>query len=142
MITKISSKHCVKKVQIRSFFWSVFFLNTAVFSPNAGKYGPEKTPYLDTFHAVQYLGTNQMLRNMHEQHYHLTSTKSVICQIDANFASISTRLERLKLIYHSLTLSFSNCYMLSSFLIFTCIYHFRNWQQLFWYPIMKNRKAT
>ena len=23
-----------------------------VFSPNAGKYGPEKTPCLDTFHAV------------------------------------------------------------------------------------------
>ena len=23
-----------------------------VFSPNAGKYGLEKTPYLDTFHAV------------------------------------------------------------------------------------------
>ena len=23
-----------------------------VFSPNAGKYGPEKTPYFDTFHAV------------------------------------------------------------------------------------------
>ena len=22
------------------------------FSPNAGKYGPGKTPYLDTFHAV------------------------------------------------------------------------------------------
>ena len=22
-----------------------------VFSPNAGKYGPEKTPHLDTFHA-------------------------------------------------------------------------------------------
>ena len=28
--------HCVKSVQIRSFFWSVF-------SANAGKYGPEKT---------------------------------------------------------------------------------------------------
>ena len=26
----------------------------SVFSPNAGKYGPEKTPYLDTFHAVIY----------------------------------------------------------------------------------------
>ena len=25
----------------------------SVFSPNAGKYGPEKTPYLDIFHAVQ-----------------------------------------------------------------------------------------
>ena len=24
----------------------------SVFSPNAAKYGPEKTPYLDTFHAV------------------------------------------------------------------------------------------
>ena len=24
----------------------------AVFSPNAKKYGPEKTPYLDTFHTV------------------------------------------------------------------------------------------
>ena len=31
---------CVKSVQI------------SVFSPNTGKYGPEKTPYLDTFHAV------------------------------------------------------------------------------------------
>ena len=24
-----------------------------IFSPNAGNYGPEKTPYLDTFHAVK-----------------------------------------------------------------------------------------
>ena len=37
--------HCVKSVQIRSYFWSVF-------NPNTGKYGPEITPYLDTFHAV------------------------------------------------------------------------------------------
>ena len=49
--------HCVKIVQIRSFFWSVFsFIRTkyrnTVFSPNTGKYGPEKTPFLDTFHAV------------------------------------------------------------------------------------------
>ena len=38
-----SSKHrtidCVKSVQIRTFFWSV-------------KYRPEKTQYLDIFHAV------------------------------------------------------------------------------------------
>ena len=26
---------------------------TSVFSPNAGKCGPEKTPYLDTFHTVE-----------------------------------------------------------------------------------------
>ena len=37
--------HCVKIVQIRIFFWSVF-------SPNTRKYGPEKNPYVDTFHAV------------------------------------------------------------------------------------------
>ena len=33
-------KCCVKSVQIWSFF-----------SRNTEKYGPEKTPYLDTFHA-------------------------------------------------------------------------------------------
>ena len=26
----------------------------AAFSPNMGKYGPEKTPYLDTFHALAF----------------------------------------------------------------------------------------
>ena len=49
--------HCVKSVQIRSFFWSVFSHIRAeygeieylsIFSLNAGKYGPVKTPYLDT----------------------------------------------------------------------------------------------
>ena len=29
----------------------------SVFSPNMGKYGPEKTPYLDTFYAVINCGT-------------------------------------------------------------------------------------
>ena len=38
------SHHCVKSVQIWSYFWSVF-------SPNTGKYGPEITPYLDTSQA-------------------------------------------------------------------------------------------
>ena len=36
----------MKNVQRRSYFWSVF-------NPNAGKYGPEITPCLDTFHAVK-----------------------------------------------------------------------------------------
>ena len=52
---------CVKCVQIRSFFWSVFSrIRTeyreylSVSSPNAGKYGLEKTPDLDTFHAVMW----------------------------------------------------------------------------------------
>ena len=60
--------HCVKSVQIRRFFCSVFsrirteygeilrilsLRYLSVFSPNAGKYGPEKTPYLNNFHAVK-----------------------------------------------------------------------------------------
>ena len=45
----------MKSGQMRSFFRSVFSCSRTeygVFSPNTGKYGPEKTPYLDTFHAV------------------------------------------------------------------------------------------
>ena len=46
--------HCVKSVQIRSLLWSVFsrIRYLSVFSPNARKYGPEKSPYLDTFQTV------------------------------------------------------------------------------------------
>ena len=37
--------------------WQIVFLRMhteyfSLFRPNAGKYGPEKTPYLNTFHAV------------------------------------------------------------------------------------------
>ena len=34
----------------------------SIFSPNAGKYGPEKTPYLDTFHAVSPIQDGKMGR--------------------------------------------------------------------------------
>ena len=44
-------KHCVKSVQIRSNFWSVF-------SRIRTEYGPEITPYLDTLHAVKKLAMN------------------------------------------------------------------------------------
>ena len=32
-------------------YFPIFELNTEI-SPNTGKYGPEKNPYLDTFHEV------------------------------------------------------------------------------------------
>ena len=41
----------MKSVQIRSFYGPYF----TVFSPNTGKYGPEKTPYLGTFYAVLFM---------------------------------------------------------------------------------------
>ena len=54
----LANLHWVKSVQIRIFF---FFLPhsdwisreyLSEYSPNTEKYGPEKTPHLDTFHAV------------------------------------------------------------------------------------------
>ena len=43
IIIFIKNFHCVKSVQIRSYFWSLF-------SPNTGKYRPEiSSKYFDTF---------------------------------------------------------------------------------------------
>ena len=51
LFTTFVSKHCVKSVQIWSHFWSAFPCNTDQ------KYGPEITPYLDTFQAAKSFGT-------------------------------------------------------------------------------------
>ena len=58
----ILKEHCDDLLfLVRLFFVNVWKLSKyrvifgpyfPVFSPNKGKYGPEKTPYLDTFHAV------------------------------------------------------------------------------------------
>ena len=45
-IWRSTSLYCMKSVQIRSFFWSVFYCIRT-------EYGPEKSPYLVTFHAVR-----------------------------------------------------------------------------------------
>ena len=53
----------MKSVQIRIFLWSVFSriwteygeIYLSVFSPNTVKYEPEKTQYLDTYHAMSLL---------------------------------------------------------------------------------------
>ena len=37
--------------------------NTELFGPNKEKYGPEITPYLDTFHAVFERALNKLLCN-------------------------------------------------------------------------------
>ena len=39
------------------FFSCPYF---SVFNPNIGKYGPEKTPHLDTFHAVPNFATDNI----------------------------------------------------------------------------------
>ena len=42
-------------------YFPVFGLNLSVFSPNTGKYEPEITPYLDTFHAVNTIAFNMSI---------------------------------------------------------------------------------
>ena len=54
IMTFLGTRHCVKSVQIRSYFWSVFSCLRTEYGDlrihsNTGKYGPEITPYLDTF---------------------------------------------------------------------------------------------
>ena len=56
--------HCLKSLQIRSYFWSLFSRIRTEYGEirsievslriqsECGKYGPEITPYVETFHAV------------------------------------------------------------------------------------------
>ena len=47
--TNASIIYTAWKVSKYEGFYTPYF---PVFSPNTGKYGPKKTPYLDTFHTV------------------------------------------------------------------------------------------
>ena len=87
-------------------YFPVFGLNLGnVFSPNTGKYGPEITPYLNTFHPVRVMLTSYCLNikalllserrtscliykiqvdamyplNIWKQNHHVISTASPIC---------------------------------------------------------------
>ena len=69
--------HCVKIVQIRSFFWSVF---SCIWT--------EKTPYLDTFHSYQILmettqtakaSIGQTTKNRNNYSYLLSNNKPRTC---------------------------------------------------------------
>ena len=77
MVSSVNTKgnHSVKSVQIRSFFWSVFscIRTESVFSPNTGKYKPEKTDifyemgensfFLNHFLKSSYKNTRMFLKN-------------------------------------------------------------------------------
>ena len=89
----------VKSVQMRSFFWSVFFcIQTEyrdLFSPNTGKYGPKKALYLDTFYAVyiqknkdfeiQFLRRNKWVQQYITLHMKVGCVKWHILLVSANW---------------------------------------------------------
>ena len=103
----------------------------------------------------QYLGTIQIWQNLNENHYYLTSTKSMICQIDVNCSpfqslnmlSFHIRLEQLKLIYYSLMSIFSKYYLktgtlhifFSSSHVFTALEFYNNYFAILLWKIVKQR---
>ena len=62
--------HCVKSVQIRSYFWYIFsriwteygeILVSLRIQSECGKNGPEITPYFGTFHAAMRIERHNMI---------------------------------------------------------------------------------
>ena len=78
--------HCVKNVQIRSYFWSVF----SCIRTEYRKCGPEINPYLDIFHALymQKDKINYPASIIWEANLHLLSK---IGAIEKSFNSINSR---------------------------------------------------
>ena len=78
----ILGKQCVKCVQIRSFFWSIFFRIRT-------EHGPEKTPYFETFHAVKNTDITQgdfkfdfLFRILYLKIFILSLTSEILSQVN------------------------------------------------------------
>ena len=80
----------MKNVQIQRFFWSVFSCIWTefgdlrrIFSPNTGKYGPEKPPYLDTYFPI-----SRSVYEGHEGHlYFNNETKGTDCPFRQGYST-------------------------------------------------------
>ena len=80
-----------------------------VFGLNIEKYEPEKTPYLDTFHAVLTNANDQISRK---------SRRIIICIIIRNLLNLSfVRLFHLNVNHNKLELSFQGTHIVSRFLV-------------------------
>ena len=90
--------YCVKSVRNTELFLARIFPHSdwirrdtkyvSVFSPNAGKYGPDITPYLNTFHAVVELAfyiRPIYLNNFFKNNYVFSSTGCLSTEIQINF---------------------------------------------------------
>ena len=85
---------------MQSFFWSVFsciwneYVDFSVFSPNTGKYGSEKSPHLDTFHAVCMSGKNHWTSRIYIYKtviFQMTSERCQVFHLADNIYSLRTK---------------------------------------------------
>ena len=84
-----------EKCPMQNYFWSVFSRSRTeygeILSPNTGKYGPEITPHLDTFHTVSKLHASQAqsiaretvitLEKLRDDDYFLLFWKEVLTEL-------------------------------------------------------------
>ena len=99
---------CVRIVQIQSFSGQYF----SVFGLNTGKYGPEKTPYLDTFQAVKFTSDVIIIWTSFtsfSSFYIVDFEQTIICRTTLKFRirSITLKIDR-KWIYISISKKQSN----------------------------------
>ena len=114
-----------KKLWRHISFSSTCFCNYRKHSNNDKKICPLLSFVTDS----SYLGTIQIWWNLNEHYFHLTSTKSLICQIDANcspFQSLNMlpfhiRFERLKLTYYSFISKFSRYSLKTAIFCLFCL---------------------
>ena len=65
------------------------------FFPNAGKYGPEKTPYLDTFHAVRNHRRILTLGKVYQKHFKIICLDKYKPKLIITYQNISATLEKI-----------------------------------------------
>ena len=87
MKEEIYGKHCMKSVQIRSFFWSVFSNIQTEYGEKLPQKKTEKTPYFDNFHAVKFVknvneksAVNVLPINLHLAQVSITYAVLVLCE--------------------------------------------------------------
>ena len=94
----------------------------SIFSPNAGKYRPEKTPYLDTFHAVGVFPSNYPWWTDRSLEY-LSFDHLLKCYFTAEKPYQKWVLLELKMIFllrSKIRSSFSEVFLYSNFLLQIC----------------------
>ena len=67
--------HCVKSLQIRSFLVRIFLYSDGIRSTNTGKYGPENTLYLETFHAIAFCRSDCVSNSVTQRLFKQTQRK-------------------------------------------------------------------
>ena len=100
-------------------YFPVFGMNTGyapyIFSPNTGKYEPEITPYLHTYHAVYSVISRKNLLKVVNN----TPTIKTLTQISAHWLILKTNLIEICVLktFHFLIVSNSTTSILSDILI-------------------------